>query len=418
MQVPPPPPGIYPIGLVGSLWVPKSPTNVKWALVTDVLMSPDGLVRVTKSIRGSGFESVLIETTTLKADWRCARREVGKPPPGIDEDEYYAQLADVPDVAPARAIDTLVVVPSDGLPNRNGDVFPPVGLLQPIRPVPVAPNESAPSPNGDAFPPITDKQFRDAFQAMIDRRPRASKVYPPDDVARAVGVDADALRREDRTLLRWATTEALYGVARVRFRHLGLPAWADLDDDVRGGLFDQIEHYDVQRQWEPFPRGDTAADPADQQMLCDLANDLLGKAKGMPMGQVFKPRRGWASGNSAQAHDPDEVDLWARIGYAALVVKRRGIEKDRANFVRSTHRHGMGAVPRPVRDWDELHDDQKGVWREKAKTVATIASTSQIDAVRRCFLEHRIDPVFAGAIVGHIVFGGMSGYNPKLDAPE
>lgn len=372
------------VGIEGSLWVPRTPTKVKWAYVTDGLDGADGLVRITKSVVGEGFESVLIERATLEKDWRRVGF-VAPPPKGVDEDVYFSDYAD-------RARRRIELVETQPMKETAPDALRSVALHLVV---------GDPPPSPPAKPSILDTP-PGARRIQLDVAPPFPTRRPSDP---------------DRAAKVLAATEALYGVARARFPHLKFPHWHDLPEDVQGGLFDQIKHYDEQRQWEPFPRGDTAADPADQELLCNLANDLLGKAKGVPMGKTFVPRRGWASGASAQAQDPKDVDFWARMGYAALVVRRRETERERANFIRSTHSHGMGAVPRPVRAWDELHEDQKERWREKARAVAALASTAQIDAIRRALMEQRIDPAFAGPIVAVITFGGLAGENPELEPP-
>lgn len=353
----------------GSLWISKTRAD-SWLFLREGVFSAMRVVQVLTCVPGVGLVATIMSEDMLHKDWYKSIDRIELPPSNDEAAKLFDRIIQEAAggvTATALAVEVEAELVSSGAVSKS---------------------------------PLEARA--EAAEAEVFR-------LREELAARRASLAEAAPQRSDRELLRWAVTEALYGVSRVKFRLLRLPAWADLGDDVQGGLFDQISHYDMHRQWEPFPRGDTAAIRADQEILCSLADDLLGRAQHGASGAAFKPRRGWASGVSSQRQEPEEIEHWARIGYAALFVKRRAIETERAAFIRTTHGHGVGAVPAVVNDWVSLDDTEKTKYREMASTVARVASYAQVDAIRRCLMENAIDPVFSGPIVGLIVFGGQTG---------
>lgn len=363
----------------GSLWVPVTTSRSDWLFAMEPSYAATRLVSVLEHVSGVGLVASLMNEDFLRQGWRRVVERVQFPTSNDEAERAFGGL-----IAEAR------------------------GTL---------PHEAALALEVTAELASIDVMSKSSLEVRAEAA-EAEVVRLREELAARVAGLADTMKkRSERDALRWATTEALYGVARVKFRLLRLPEWGALEPDVQGGLFDQISHYDVHRQWEPFPRGDTAAIRADQELLCSVADDLLGRAARDPSGAAFKPRRGWASGITSQRQEPEEIDHWARLGYAALSVKQRAVETARADFIRTTHSHGMGAVPAVVSDWAALTEDDKVKYREMASTVARVASFAQVDAIRRCLMEESIDPVFSGPIVALIVFGGQTGNIERVGGP-
>lgn len=185
------------------------------------------------------------------------------------------------------------------------------------------------------------------------------------------------------------TAEILWNSARVKYPDM-LP-WGPHEACVE--LYGMLDNYAHTKQWTPVPVGSPAAqDKGLQQLLCEIASTLLPMRKGVPTGNelVRRVQAGWGSGRIQPQVTDREVEAATDFGYSAVYAKD--------DFVNE----GFGTLLH----WCAVSGAEREQWREWARTVITLAKVHQVDALRIAVAEYQIPPIFAGAIVADVCFGG------------